>query len=1679
MKNFIKRVFSYSLSVFLVLSCIPVTSVYADSVVEVFNEDGVQITEKQYLTEYRTQQLQALVPSTAEDGTVSGTAIDTSDGRYIEWESNLPLLAGVDDAGTVTAYDFSKEAVIQLWIDENIRSLPLVGDTTADAIWATFESSGIDLDSASTDTIVGIVSGIAGETLGESLRTFLDNMNVVITATLYDADGTVLGSDSVEFVIEKSVVASVAPTGVHITNKKAVPTTVAVGATVQLYGACTPVRLDQGVKWAVGKNAFDSDASDYARISNDGLVTFLAAGEVTIRVNPESTLYAAFSDTITFTVVEPSELPVTSFEINGETSVAEGATSQLSIANVNPAGAYQGDLVWSSADSSIATVDQSGVVTGLNGGDGLTYSQKVIITATMGGVSKDIEMTVTRQLVSALTDITIEGDTVLGIGATATYTSTVAPGRLNTSSSVSRQWGVYDEDLGAVVYATAEAPATNGIISVDSIGNVTGVSVGVAKLYAKGAYGSSSVETSLEITCGNAITDFEIVGTTSIDEGETTTLSINVLAPDNYETSLLDTIKWSVADDTVASVSSDGVVLGRDAGGRNKSRTTTVYATISGVTRSVTITVSRGWLNLSKYTDGQVEGDDYVIRDIPHGFTLKTYPESLAQSAVYWGLVTNDGSAPWTASNTYMGSNRNTENDYASVSDDGIVTGKKAGTTTLYGFSRYLLQSHVERTKEIEIIEILPESITLKAPDKTEYIEGETELDLTGMEVYLNYNKESLSPYYSDWESYTDDMLKCQVTDYTVSDLNVKALDMTQYIIVSVERAGKKYNAVFAVTLNSKQVDTITITPPDKTVYAEGETFDTTGLKVVANYLNAESEEVTDYEIDYTSFSMETYDVEQNVRVVYEHADRSAEAYFPLIVYGKPVISVAVDGVLGEWTTEDVVFALDSTHQLDGATYFWREENSTTWNPITGNTYTINYNVNTTFYIKAQNSMGYESDESEALVVKLDKTTPTFTLSQSVTDVTNQDYAVNIEDILCGISGTASITVNGEEMGADASNFSVSRNGTYTVKITANNGLSSEQIIEIENIDKESPGITEITLVQVPENSPERHLDSDFGHYYSADLIATATAEDSGVAGIDYIKYRLVGADYTPVSDWTTITDDVRAICDRNFKGYFEFVAVDKAGNESSSYYSDGFVRDNAKPVITTLNAICGEDGDEYIAGNWADDIVYFTPEADTFSGVYEYYYNINGGEWTKLTTETLRAREDGSFVYGFKVVSYSGLESDVYEIKVNIDRTIPTIRVELEGTFGQWTKDNVTFTLSTLIECPSGCVYYYNDGTGWYELEGNVLVLDESTNAHYSFKAVNGAGLESAPSDSYKVMIDNLEPSGYIIPGVTEKTDSPYEVAIVPVAGESGYLKIYFNGEDVTESLKATVSKNGSYALTIIGNNMLSSTVMIDITNFNVIPQLLFSYEEIDESTLTITSYNGSAANVTVPMEIDGLETKSISENAFLNKTNVISVNVPNTVESIGSRCFSGCDNLSKVIIPQSVEEIADNAFEGCDNLTIYCYRGSYAQSYAEVKGITYVLLDLVPVGKTTINEEAGLIFTYQTLKTTVEEIVKADASYTVMAIPSVMTTNANYYGTGSVLYFFRNGMLVYTYNVVVYGDVNGDSVVDVLDAALAQLASSGFVTLQDSYLLATDFANDGTVDASDYQQVINLLIR
>ncbi len=72
-------------------------------------------------------------------------------------------------------------------------------------------------------------------------------------------------------------------------------------------------------------------------------------------------------------------------------SVSEGSTTQLAITNVLPAGASAGQPTGISPIKSIAVVNASGTVTGLDGGDGLVeYSKSTTLTATVGGVSKNV-----------------------------------------------------------------------------------------------------------------------------------------------------------------------------------------------------------------------------------------------------------------------------------------------------------------------------------------------------------------------------------------------------------------------------------------------------------------------------------------------------------------------------------------------------------------------------------------------------------------------------------------------------------------------------------------------------------------------------------------------------------------------------------------------------------------------------------------------------------------------------------------------------------------------------------------------------------------------------------------------------------------------------------------------------------------------------------------------------------------------------------------------------------------------------------------------------------------------------------------------------------------------------------------------------------------------------------------
>ncbi|RGF42092.1 leucine-rich repeat domain-containing protein [Ruminococcus sp. AF37-3AC] len=90
----------------------------------------------------------------------------------------------------------------------------------------------------------------------------------------------------------------------------------------------------------------------------------------------------------------------------------------------------------------------------------------------------------------------------------------------------------------------------------------------------------------------------------------------------------------------------------------------------------------------------------------------------------------------------------------------------------------------------------------------------------------------------------------------------------------------------------------------------------------------------------------------------------------------------------------------------------------------------------------------------------------------------------------------------------------------------------------------------------------------------------------------------------------------------------------------------------------------------------------------------------------------------------------------------------------------------------------------------------------------------------------------------------------------------------------------------------------------------------------------------------ITIPSKFNGKFVTKIYSNAFENIITLKTVNIPNSILSIGTRAFYGCNTLKNVNIStdSELQEIAGYAFYGCSALTdIYFptyvdYIGAYA---------------------------------------------------------------------------------------------------------------------------------------------------
>lgn len=103
-------------------------------------------------------------------------------------------------------------------------------------------------------------------------------------------------------------------------------------------------------------------------------------------------------------------------------------------------------------------------------------------------------------------------------------------------------------------------------------------------------------------------------------------------------------------------------------------------------------------------------------------------------------------------------------------------------------------------------------------------------------------------------------------------------------------------------------------------------------------------------------------------------------------------------------------------------------------------------------------------------------------------------------------------------------------------------------------------------------------------------------------------------------------------------------------------------------------------------------------------------------------------------------------------------------------------------------------------------------------------------------------------------------------------------------------------------------------------IPNTDATDNSAFTYVNHGDS-IEITGFNNSVSDVVIPSEIEGLPVTTISVGAFYLSA-ITSIEIPNTVTSIGEMAFLGCTSLKSVKLSTGVAKIEKNAFGSCSAL-------------------------------------------------------------------------------------------------------------------------------------------------------------
>jgi uncharacterized protein YjdB len=395
------------------------------------------------------------------------------------------------------------------------------------------------------------------------------------------------------------------------------------------YSNNTSQNLTASVTWS-------SSDGNVATVSAAGAVTTLAQGTAKIT----GTL-SGVSGSVTLTVNAPA---ITALALSSaSTSIARGTTVQFTATATLTNGTMEnatGLVTWSSSNPSVVNIN-------VNGAQGLAMGLTAgtsTITATSGGVSQSVLLTVTSATLTSINVTPMMAGIPLG-----TVQQFTATGTFSDSST--------QDITGTVTWSSS----STSVASITVSGLATGKDLGTVTITATS--GAITGTASATVNATNLVSIAVLPANPTIAQNTTEQFSAIGTFSDGSTHNLTTEVTWSSSNAAAATIgASTGLAKGQSPGGASTTITATFVTSSETFTSSTTLDVTNATIvSISVSPTGRTIAP---ATELPFTAT-GTFSDSSTQ------VITTD--ATWSSSDTAV----------ATVGPEGVATAVAAGTTNI------------------------------------------------------------------------------------------------------------------------------------------------------------------------------------------------------------------------------------------------------------------------------------------------------------------------------------------------------------------------------------------------------------------------------------------------------------------------------------------------------------------------------------------------------------------------------------------------------------------------------------------------------------------------------------------------------------------------------------------------------------------------------------------------------------------------------------------------------------------------------------------------------------------------------------------------------------------------------------------------------------------------------------